>query len=240
MQLFFPLLCVIFVVGIQFFITSPYSNLLFSTEDASFYHLRRKLQHATSGIAIILCYNSFLSVEATIYTLIAVESVFLALHYYRLKNPGFNQKFTQQFQALLRPHEFNQIPGAFFMLLGCLNCLLLRHYFAELVSLQLVNAVMLFCTIGDPTAGFIGRYFSYKNLNKTLYKGKSIMGSLAMLFCCAMISLLALNVSTQTALLYGLVGAVWEFFGLLDDNYSVPVMSLLSISALQFYNNKLA
>lgn len=75
--------------------------------------------------------------------------------------------YLNTFKFLLRPHEIEGLPGAFFFLLGVFLCLLCFDKPIALIGI-------LFLSFGDPFASICGIYF--KSLK--FMEGKSISGTL--------------------------------------------------------------
>lgn len=84
-------------------------------------HLRRKIQHALSGVMI--CYTKQYLTSTQICTvLLCCSATFYLVHQIRQRHAGVNRVFMQLFQPILRPHEIHQLPGAFHFLNGCAAC----------------------------------------------------------------------------------------------------------------------
>ena len=104
---------------------------------------------------------------------------FASVHVIRKHNKAFNQLYLKTFSFLLRPHEVEGLPGAFFFLLGCFLCILLFEKHISMLSI-------LFLSVGDPCASICGIAFK----SKIYMEGKSISGTLGCGLACCISSLI--------------------------------------------------
>ena len=82
--------------------------------------LRRKLQHATSGLLILFLYlRSGLSSSQASFCLLSSAAGLFAIHLLRSRVPAVQRVYLTLFRPLMRPHELHGPPGALFFLLGC-------------------------------------------------------------------------------------------------------------------------
>ncbi|KAL4438414.1 hypothetical protein ABPG74_009453 [Tetrahymena malaccensis] len=135
-------------------------------QNSNEFHLIRRIQHLGSGLVIIII-AILVSDTLALYGSFFGFLYFLCVHVLRKKNERFNQMYLNTFKFLLRPHEIEGLPGAFFFLLGVFLSLAIFDKPIAMIGI-------LFLSFGDPFASLCGIYF------KTLQfmEGKSISGTL--------------------------------------------------------------
>jgi dolichol kinase len=223
------------VVSLQFLTSIP----LFSQETDKL-QLRRKLQHASSGL-LIAYLGQFVLPQPIAVTCLAFSLSLYSLLLYLRCIPSVNAFFLQSFGPLLREHERQGAwPGAFWLLLAAL---FMYSHFDRLIA----SLAIAYISIGDPIAALTGQLFG--NSTRFLPRGKSLVG-----FVCFWLSCFAFAVSIEPYVephskpsgFYGfsrwqymaaagaLAAAVAESLPLqLDDNLIVPITSAFVMLALQ-------
>ena len=170
---------VISCILIQFIFKWTVGNKITSKEDMlnqsrKDYHMLRRLQHMSTGLLMLIMF-AYSPKEYCMLGLIIGTVGFLIMSIYRFINPSFNEKYIKNFGFLLRPHEINNMPGAFYFLIGAsLACGLY-----EIIEIYMAVVVLSF---GDPFASLCGIYFK----SPKIMKDKTIAGTLG----CGMISAL--------------------------------------------------
>ena len=223
------------VSGLQF-VLSWWPTLL--GEDK--WQLRRKLQHATSGLAIVSLAN-FRPALAT--PCLALSSIaFGLIQWLRSFNSDVHSLFNSMFGPLMRPHELRgAAPGAMWMLWAS------TAVFATCRS-DVASLSIIFLSVGDPVASLIGR--AYGNIGR-LRHGKSLVGTGAMCAVCFGCTMLLGSVFPPSLLYPSAPSSVWvahtpanaalaslaagltELLPLpVDDNVSVPLVTALTLTLL--------
>lgn len=169
---------VISVILIQFLFKWAVGNKITSKEDMHNqsrrdYHMLRRLQHMSTGLMMIFMW-AFSPREFCILGLIIGSLGFVLMTVYRLINPKFNEKYLNSFGFLLRPHEINNMPGAFYFLIG----MTFACTFYDRIEVYMAGIILSF---GDPFASLCGIYFKSPNITKN----KTIAGTLG----CGLVSL---------------------------------------------------
>jgi len=137
--------------------------------------------------------------------------------------------YEQTFGSLLRPHEKQQLPGAFFFLLGALITTIL-------FDLDKARYAILCLSFGDPMAAWVGRKFPTSP--RFLSQNSSIIGSTA----CFMTSFLL-----GAMIFYSKEDFVWKAFAgastctvaealpFVDDNLMIPISTAMSLHIFEKY-----
>lgn len=112
-------------------------------------HLRRKAQHALTGLAFVGVYERFVEDSLAVTILLVCAAVFFVLHRVRLAVPRFNAWVLASFAPILRSHEREQLPGAFWFLLGSAGVI---AAFPKFVA----QSAILVLAFGDPAASLTG------------------------------------------------------------------------------------
>lgn len=192
-------------------------------------HLARKLWHMVSvgGMAATYAFAP----EKVSLTILAVSwLLFVPIDFLRQVYPGLNEIVVHLFRPVMRANELNRVAGTSYLLTGV--GLIVLIFQREVVLLTI-----LFLAFADPIASYFGiRYGKDK-----LFGHKSLQGTLAAFFVCAILSfafLYAHNILMDrlvvVSLLAGLIGALAELIPIwkLDDNLTLPVLSSTFLWAL--------
>lgn len=189
-------------------------------------HIARKLWHFLGVMLIIVLFN-LLTRTQSIIAITFFASLFICVDVFRLNNPKVNKFATGVMKPFMRESERNSIAGTTYLLSAAF--IIILFFPAKIVTLSL-----LFLAIADPVASMVG---FYKGKDK-LINNKSLQGSLAAFFCCFLISYFfyfKYNIMTEriflVAVISALIGALSELIpiGKLDDNFTLPVMSAVSL-----------
>jgi diacylglycerol kinase (CTP) len=198
------------------------------------YQVRRKIQHATSGIMIVFLAVVVVPGDMAVQCLgvsvvgcglvLACRPFFSAVDAFYLACAG----------PLLRQHErkASTAPGAFWLLLAA--WVLMAQFPLDVASLSL-----LFVSVGDPAASLFGMLFGD---SLRLSNGKSPIGTLACVISC-LASAVALS-AVQPQLLDKLpvvsvvsgavAAALVELLPIpINDNFSIPLVSAAVLTALR-------
>jgi dolichol kinase len=173
-------------------------------------HLRRKLQHASSALLILFLYVRVTTRMQAWMLLLGSAAIVWTAHRIRLAVPAVQRFVLQSFGTLLRPHEVQHLPGAFWLLLGSGLSILLfapmdqsRGTQCAFAGSELVDApalALVFCALGDPLAGAIGLWLSEQRRKQVTIVGqKSRTASIIAAVICLPLAVLLVHVQrTQT------------------------------------------
>lgn len=190
----------------------------------------RSLFHVGCGLGSVVIYQFLLGRQAVLGVLLGLVGVFGGLEVSRRFFPRFNDFMVDRlFGAISRPQERYKVNSATWYLLALLVIVLVT-------PLQAACAAALALGFGDPAASVIGSRFG----RTKLVRDKSLEGSLAFLgaaflamgaYLLAFAPGLGVGGALAAAAATAGVGALVELFSEnLDDNFSVPVASALTIS----------
>lgn len=205
------------------------SNSIESLPKRTDIHLPRKIWHMTGVLAMISLYvsvNQSLGLKIISVSCFIVVSLDLA----RLAYPSLNRIFIRIFGSVMRATEQNRLAGISSLFLGCLVIMLF-------LPRPVVILALLFLGLADPIASYVGIRFG----KDRLAKGKSLQGTGAAFVVCLGISTLyyyfneiMLDRLFIVSLLSGSIGALSELipFWILDDNFTLPVLSGFSLWGL--------
>jgi diacylglycerol kinase (CTP) len=185
-------------------------------------HLARKIWHM-SGVSFIAFLYSYLPEKVSIIALLVSWLLFVPMDFLRQKRPALNEVVVAIFRPIMRRSELHRIAGTTYLLSGLLIVTLL-------FPPQIVLLTMLFLAFADPIASYFGiRYGKDK-----IFGNKSLQGSLAAFFVCAILTFAFLNYHWMMmdriviiSLLGGLIGSLAELIPIwkLDDNLTLPLLS---------------
>ncbi len=192
-------------------------------------HWARKFWHM-GGVSIIAAIYANVP-ENTALTLLALAWVlFVPTDLLRLKYPSMNEFLVTAFRPIMRQNEFDRLAGTSYLLTGLLLVALIFPPPIVLLS-------MMFLAFADPIASYFGiRYGKDK-----IFGEKSLQGSMAAFFVCALLTFyfltsqwLLMDRLVIVSLLGGLIGALAELVPIfkLDDNLTLPVVSAVALWAL--------
>jgi dolichol kinase len=173
------------------------------------FEIKRKLIHWL-GLSVPLLYW-FTSKTATLWFvgLAVVCGIFIEAT--RLKSEKFNQFIFKIIGEYARTHEQKKITGATYYAVAAF---LTVGFFSKKVAIS----SLLFLTLGDSVAALVGTRFG----SHAVF-GKSIEGSLACLFVCAVVGWLLLG---WVGLIGAVAATVIELVPIpIDDNLRIPLVS---------------
>ncbi len=189
-------------------------------------HLARKIWHM-GGVSLIAFIYSQIPEKTSIALLSLAWFLFVPFDFARQRYPAVNEVALLVFKPIMRQHEVNKIAGTTYLLSGLLLV-------ACLFPPQIVLITMLFLAFADPIASYVGiRYGKDK-----IFGGKSLQGSMAAFFVCAVITFLYLSFHwllmerlIVVSIAGGIIGALAELvpIGKLDDNFTLPVLSAMAL-----------
>ncbi|OPX32373.1 MAG: hypothetical protein B1H40_02600 [Candidatus Latescibacteria bacterium 4484_181] len=188
----------------------------------------RKLIHLCS-LAIPIGYL-FLPRDFVLQVIILVAAGSLTLDLARLRNRPLGKTFLKVSKPLLKKDERARLTGSTYLLLASVVCV---FFFDRSIAI----AALLFLSLGDPMASFVGRRAGRTHIGK-----KTLEGSLACLGTCltvgVIISILPVllpnlsnfHLKVETIFIGALTATVVELLPLpLDDNALIPMLSGLAM-----------
>ena len=189
--------------------------------------IHRGIQHATTGLLF-----TFLSyyISRTLGSILLLSSslILYIIHILRFKFPTVQRYYLKCFGALLRKHELNALPGAFYFLLGT------GLTFLYTPDINTARIALVCLSISDPSAGIIGRLFG----GTTFLNGrKSLIGCISYFcisFCVCYYMLIGVSaygvmiISTVSTLVEALAMPIFR----LDDNLCIPIVTSLVITMI--------
>lgn len=193
-------------------------------------HWPRRIFHVVSGVSIVAASLLFKDIQNFIFIGLILTLIELGFELLRFRFGAFNQWFIGRFRALMRDRELKGISGIPYY---CFGCLIAFIVFPREVAMLAV----LYLAIGDPTASLAGVWLSRGGEARIAIGSKSLQGSLACFFVCAVVTLLMSPYVLEpvdrspvnmliTSLVGGLAAALAEALPLrADDNLSIPIIS---------------
>jgi dolichol kinase len=189
-------------------------------------HWARKFWHM-GGVSIIAALYAHLPEKTSITLLTVAWFLFVPADFLRLKYPALNDFLVFAFRPIMRQHEVDRIAGTSYLLTGLVIV-------ASLFPPQIALLTMMFLAFADPIASYFGiRYGKDK-----IFGEKSLQGTLAAFFVCAMLTFyfltshwLLMDRLIVVSLIGGLIGALAELIPIfkLDDNLTLPVVSATAL-----------
>ena len=183
--------------------------------------IKRKVFHLTGFIYVAgLIYLPRPRYLAILGGLLIVEGL---VEYARLRSPRFHVWMVAHFGGLFRAKEATQFTGTFWMMAGAL----VTGWLLSPVSIAVT--AMLYILIGDTVASLVG-----KRIGRVKWPNspKSVVGSAACLISCLSIgaTLLRPDYGWAGIVIGAVVATAVEFkFPVVDDNFSMPVVSALAL-----------
>ncbi|KDO33356.1 phosphatidate cytidylyltransferase [Saprolegnia parasitica CBS 223.65] len=229
------------ILALQFLVVkrSNYSNVRTTQE----LHVRRKVQHAGTGVLIVVATFYGSALEAAVILAICALT-FYCVSFMRKQSKAVDAIYLQIFGPILRQHEVgHRLPGAFYFLMGsALSFVLYPKFIAQLAVLHL--------SLGDPCASFFG--ITLGQHSTKLWNGKTLAGVIGCFLVCLLSSVAFLTTATHDAItdlstfqqlllmgMAGIAGAIGEVLNVgCDDNLSMPLFSGLFMTL--FYHAILA
>jgi diacylglycerol kinase (CTP) len=193
-------------------------------------HLLRKLWHMGVGLIGVAFYLiSGISADKLAIALLALAAIAIVIDILRINNQQVQRASLLIMAPFMRKSELRSITGLPFYAVGVALSLIL---FSEKIAMLSI----LFLIFADPISSYVGIRFG----KDKFLPNKSIQGSLAGFFVCAIITLIYILIIGNAgpylilfALLAGLVGSISEMMSfLIDDNLTIPVISGLGLTLL--------
>jgi dolichol kinase len=180
---------------------------------------QRRWQHALTGQALVGCsylFDVWLCVAGLLFGLFGIACM-------KYMYPTEYQKL---FGPLLRPHERDQLPGAFYFLLGTLLVLFL-------VPLETARYAVLCLSYADPAAAWIGRTIPLRKIHDSA----SVGGCLACFVTACVVGSAVLSSDQDEnpvarILIGALVCTIAEALPVGNDNLMIPLLTALSVEWL--------
>lgn len=201
--------------------SSPGSSTPEESKERSDLHLRRRIQHASTGLAFVSLSYLIPPIPAAIMLLIVAAALF-ALHRLRLRSDAAQEVYMKLFGALLRPHERTSLPGAFYFVLGTAISLAFPIDIARLSVLCL--------SLGDPVAAIVGTTVGGPRLfgdERTSWSGSLACFVTSFVLGVGVIGFDAME-SSVAAISATLAEAFAPRIGI-DDNLLVPIATCLGL-----------
>lgn len=197
-------------------------------------HILRKLWHISTGsLGIFLFIRSELSQQTWAAIVMAIALSGFSIDFTRARVPLFNALVIRLMGPLMRRSEREGFSGLPFYALGVSLSLFFYSRDIAIVS-------CMFLVFSDPLSSFFGVLYG----KDKIMPNKSLQGAVAGFFTCYLITLFyAINTSTLgTELLVfsivaGVIGAASELVSAfnIDDNLTIPVLSGLGMTLLNYY-----
>jgi diacylglycerol kinase (CTP) len=193
-------------------------------------HLLRKLWHMGVGLIGVAFYLiSGISADKLAIALLALAAIAIVIDILRINNQQVQRASLLIMAPFMRKSELRSITGLPFYAVGVALSLIL---FSEKIAMLSI----LFLIFADPISSYVGIRFG----KDKFLPNKSIQGSLAGFFVCAIITLIYILIIGNAgpylilfALLAGLVGSISEMMSfLIDDNLTIPVISGLGLTLI--------
>ncbi|MBM4165415.1 MAG: dolichol kinase [Ignavibacteria bacterium] len=188
--------------------------------------LVRKFIHLIS-LTIPISYWFWFSKETTLFLLIILAVISLAIDIARLYHTSFSQFYNIIFQSILREHETTDkkknLTGATYVLISAVLCVAL---FPKLIAITSFFILI----ISDTASALFGRKFGRHKFNSIAGGKKSWEGSIAFVISAFAVILLTPKVRYSFveyayAFIAAIGGAIAELFSFdfLDDNLAIPL-----------------
>jgi len=172
--------------------------------------IKRKLLHFSSSWVPLV--YSIIPEHVGKAALLLAAAVFLTLDVLRLKEPRVRNLFYKLFGEMVREHERNTLLGSTSLVI---SALLTVYCFQKNIAV----AALFFLTIGDPTAGLVGRRYG-----RTQVFGKTLEGSLACFIVCVIIAMVVPGIPFTVGVAGAVVATMFELLPIpLDDNFRIPL-----------------
>ncbi len=203
---------------------SSISSTFFRPHRRTDLHVARKVWHMVMGLLIVGLYLTVVSQSLAILLLGSALGIILIAETIRLRIPSVNERLVRAMGAIIRSSEVNRMSGIpFYVGASLLSIAIFPKTIAALS--------ILFLACGDPIASVFG--ILYGKYSVRFANGKSLIGTLAGVLTCIMVSLVFLKASGLEdaqvlilSLIGGVAGGAAEMLPIeVDDNFSIPVVS---------------
>lgn len=195
-------------------------------------HLARKAWHMGVGsFALVLTF--YLRLNSKEAALLSGLLGFFALVFdlFRLKSSALNNFFISKSSWIIRSSEKETLSGFVFYAFGVSFCFYFYQWKIAILSI-------LFLIFADPIASLGGTLIR----SPKVYKTKSLAGAISCFAICFILSMAWLSseliITIDHLIVYcavcALIGTVSEIFEIINDNFSLPVLSGALITLFSF------
>jgi dolichol kinase len=176
------------------------------------------------GVVIVGIYLAGISRHTGVLIMGALLALDLFLETARLRSPSLNEKVLRVWGPLMRACEVNKLSGTPYYLAAAILAVAIFPKPIAVLSI-------LYLACGDPIASLVG--IRWGDLSVRFPNGKSLIGALAGMSVCALISWFGLQDLQLDPLRLGILTAVGALAGggaellplEIDDNFSIPIVS---------------
>jgi dolichol kinase len=201
-----------------------YSELPFRMPVRQDIHLARKIWHMGMGLFIAYCYLAGTTQSTAVLLLGFFLGLDLLLERMRLRNQSVNQAVMKAMGPFMRSSEVRSMSTVPHYISSTLLAIAI---FPKPVAILAI----LYLACGDPIASLIG--ILYGHHGPRLPRGKSLIGTLAGVGTCALVTVIYLKAlafpntaAWVLAAVGGLAGGLTELLPFdVDDNFTIPVVS---------------
>ena len=210
---------------------SPLESVLHKRSDL---HILRKVWHILTGsFGLFIFISSSLSQRFWAFAVLGIAISGFLIDFVRNKVPLINRMVIRIIGPLMRRSERDGVSGLPFYALGISLSLFFFSRDIAIVS-------TMFLVISDPLSSFFGVLYG----KDKILPNKSLQGAVAGFFTCYLITLFyAMNTTTLGShllvfsIVAGVIGAASELVSAfnIDDNLTIPVLSGLGLTLLNYY-----
>ncbi|MCM2351581.1 MAG: phosphatidate cytidylyltransferase [Bacteriovoracaceae bacterium] len=197
-------------------------------------HILRKIWHISTGsLGLFLFINSDQSQTFWAMVILSIAIAGFAADFIRNRIPAFNSIVIKMMGPLMRRSEKDGVSGLPFYALGISLSLFFYSRDIAIVS-------SMFLVFSDPLSSFFGVLYG----KDKIMPNKSLQGAVAGFFTCYLITLFyAMNSSTLGthllvfSIIAGVIGSASELISAfnIDDNLTIPVLSGLGLTLLNYF-----
>lgn len=195
-------------------------------------HLARKTWHMGVG-SLALAFTFKLELSSKQAALLSGFLGVFALGFdlLRLRSKKLNQVFISKSSWIIRSSEKETLSGFVFYALGVSFCFYFYEWKIAILSI-------LFLIFADPIASLGGTLIR----SPKVYKSKSLAGMICCYITCYVLAIIWLNsdhpIAMNSLILYSFIcafiGTISETFEVLNDNFSLPVLSGALLTLFSF------
>ena len=197
-------------------------------------HILRKLWHISTGsLGLFLFINSEQSQTFWAIVIFSIALAGVSADFIRNRFPAFNSFVIKLMGPLMRRSEREGVSGLPYYALGVSLSLFFYSRDIAIVS-------SMFLVFSDPLSSFFGVLYG----KDKIMPNKSLQGAVAGFFTCYLITLFfAMNTSTLGthllvfSIIAGVIGSASELISAfnIDDNLTIPVISGLGLTLLNYF-----
>jgi dolichol kinase len=193
-------------------------------------HLVRKAWHMLMGLFMVGVYMAGLTRSQGVLILGLFLAMNLAVETARLRIPAINELVVRFWGPLMRSCEVNRYTGTPYYIASSLIAV-------GIFPKPIAALSIAFLAVGDPIASLFGILYGDRSLRFS--NGKSLIGTAAGMFACAVVAFFFLQFMNQTQFMElsfehllilsgvgGIAGGGAELLPMeVDDNFAIPVVS---------------